>query len=244
MRRSRVILLVVVGISLFASAGCGRHANGDSEPSASTPQSNELPPLELKDNTPDLLLTWVDTKGDFHVVQKIADIPESARERVRVVRTTQVAGTGRLLYVADLRKKTAAGTYPVSTITRAEWDEIGAQRRKKRLEALAPSASASGQAAPPKIKPDDVEVVVYGASWCKPCHDAERYLKRRGVNVKLKDIEQDNLARAELQHKLKLANLPSTAQIPIIDVAGQLLVGFSPSALDRALRTAETTETL
>jgi glutaredoxin len=244
MRRSFVILLVVVGISLIASAGCNRRTNGDREPSASTPQSGDLPRLELKDSTPDLLLTWVDTKGDFHVVQKIADVPEPARERVRVVRTTQQAGTGKLLYVADLRKKSAAGTYPVSTMTRAEWDEIGADRRKKRLEALAPSASASGQAAPLKANPDDIAVVVYGASWCKPCHDAERYLKRRGVNVKLKDIEQDNLARAELQHKLKRANLPSTAQIPIIDVSGQLLVGFSPSALDRALRTAEAAETL
>ena len=78
MRRSWAILLVVVGISLFASAGCGRRTNGDFEPSASTPQSGSLPPLELKESTPGLLLTWVDTKGDFHVVQKIADVPETS----------------------------------------------------------------------------------------------------------------------------------------------------------------------
>jgi glutaredoxin len=236
------LMVLVLWISLLASPGCGRRADEDAAESASTPESNELEPLELTDDTPDLLLTWVDTKGDFHVVQKIGNVPENARDRVRVVQTTREAGTGRLVYVADLRTKTA-GKYPVSTMTRARWDEIGAQRRKERLEALAPSASAKPQPAP-QAKPGEVEVIIYGADWCKPCHDAERYLKRRGTKVTLKNIEKDKLARAELEKKLKRHNLPTTAQIPIIDVAGQLLVGFSPSALDRAIKTTQGAEEL
>jgi glutaredoxin len=238
------LTMLLLATALLASTGCGRQSDQDDHESAATPTTNELPPLDLTDDTPNLLLTWVDAKGDFHVVQQVGDVPEAGRERVRVVQTNREAGTGQLVYVADLRTKTADGKYPVQTLTRAQWDEIGAERRKQRLEALAPSASASAPAPPPKIKPGELVVVVYGADWCKPCHDAERYLKRRGVDVRLKNIEEDAVARAELQGKLKRANLPGTAQIPIIDVGGQLLVGFSPSALDRALKRVEAGEIL
>ncbi len=235
--------LAMALLVLLTGLGCGRRGEDGAQQTASTPEASELAPLELRDGTPNLLLTWVDAKGDFHVVQKTTDVPEAGRERVRVVQTTREEGTGRLVYVADLRAKAANGTYPVKTMTRAQWDEIGAQRREQRLEALAPSASTS--AAPPHpATPGEFAVVIYGAEWCKPCHDAERYLKRRGTPVTLKDIEKNQLARAELQQKLKQANLPGTAQIPIIDVGGQLLVGFSPSAIDRALKRAEGAETL
>ena len=244
MLRSWLTLLLLLGLVLLSGTGCGRQSERDSRESASTPETNELPPLELDDKSPNLLLTWVDAKGDFHVVQKISDVPDEGKDRVRVVQTTREEGTGRLVYVADLRTKNSAGKYEVKTMTRAEWDEVGAERRKERLEALAPGASASSAPAQQKVAKGELSVVVYGAEWCRPCHDAERYLKKRGVNVELKDIEKDNLARAELQQKLKRANLPGTAQIPIIDVGGQLLVGFSPSALDRALERVDAAETL
>lgn len=239
---SAFVALGLAVVIALAAAGCGRRADDGADPSATTPQASELPTFELRDDTPDLLLTWVDAQGDFHVSTRIADVPAHAREKVRVVQTTREAGTGRIFYVANLTAKQANGTYPVTTMTRAQWDELGAERRQKRLEALAPQASAS--AAPPKVTPGEVVVVIYGAEWCKPCHDAERFLKQRGANVKLHDIEKNDIARAELEQKLKRANLPPTAQIPIIDVGGHLLVGFSPSALDQALREAATAETL
>ena len=34
------------------------------------------------------------------------------------------------------------------------------------------------------------------------------------------------------------------ASIPVIDLMGQILVGFSPSALDRAIKTAEAAKPL
>jgi glutaredoxin len=239
----------------FAPSGCKEKAPERSdEPASAAPKSNELPPLELRDDTPNLLLTWIDDKGDFHVVMKPGDVPEPRRKQVRVVVTDRNDGTGGLVYVADLSKQEPNGTYAVKTMTRNEWDELGASLRKARLEALAPPppGSPSGSAAPsvsapvpPARKPGASKVVaiVYGAEWCKPCHDAARYLKQRGVTVVEKDIESSDAIAAELKKKLERANMPG-ASIPIIDVMGQLLVGYSPRALDRAIATAESAKPL
>ncbi len=242
----------LLGLSLLLAGACDRTAATEQqEPETLEPKPNELPPLQLRDDTKDLLLTWVDEKGDFHVTQKIADVPEKAREKVRVVVATQREGTGRLVYVADLRKAKGDGTYPVHTLTRAQWDEIGAERRTARLEALAPSARPpipvpSGEA-PSKSATDGqagVVAIIYGAEWCKPCHDAARYLQRLGVKVVEKNVEEDPLAQREMQTKLTRANLPGTASIPIIDVGGRILVGFSPPALQRAVKAAQNTKSL
>lgn len=222
-------------ISILGS-GCETGGASDTDPAGAPSAARDLPPLVLKESR-DLLLTWVDEQGDFHVVQQIAQVPEHARGRVRVVITTLEAGTGDLVYVADLRTKQADGGYPTQTMTRTEWEEIGASRRKSRIEALAPSAVPSAPAS--AASPGQVEVVLYGAEWCGACRQAERYLRDRGVPVTRQDIEKNPLAQAELERKLTQANLPRTAQIPIIDIGGQLLVGFAPGAVDRALRAAQ-----
>jgi glutaredoxin len=203
--------------------------------------SGELPRLELRDDTPNLLLTWVDDKGDFHVCQKVAEVPEAARTTVRVVVTDREAGTGQQVYVADLRNKNAASGYPVRTMARTEWEEIGASKRQARLEKLAPSAVAARAPAPSTSAAPGGPVIVYGADWCKPCRDAERYLRQRGVEVVHKNIETSAAAQAEMKDKLRRAGLPTSAQIPVLDVGGEIQLGFNPSAVDRALARASGT---
>jgi glutaredoxin len=243
------LLAVVVVIG-----ACRKKNDDDSEPVGAAAKANELPPLELRDDTPNLLLTWIDDKGDFHVVQKISDVPGANRARVRVVITNREDGTGKFVYVADLSKPNPNGSYPIRSMSRSEWDETGARLRKARLEALAPSAS------PPSPSPGSVQsgapgasaqapsgrivAVIYGASWCKPCHDAARYLKQRGVTVIEKDIESNELYASEMRGKLQKAQMPPSSSIPIIDVMGQLMVGFSPSALDRAIEAAQAAQPL
>ena len=87
-----------------------------------------------------------------------------------------------------------------------------------------------------------MSAIIYGADWCKPCHAAEAYLKQRGVHVVKKDIDESEAARAEMRQKLDRAGMGG-ASIPIIDLMGQLMVGYSPTALDRAIASASAKNT-
>ena len=247
------LLVLCVGATVVA---CRKQAApAPSDDTGAAPQAAELPPIDIKDDTPNLLLTWIDDKGDFHVVQKPTDIPKEGRENVRVVITTREDGTGKLVYVANLNEVTPSGAYRVKTMTRAAWDELGAGKRKARLEALAPSAvpapsdsapstpqpNASG--APNKALASGITAIIYGASWCKPCHDTARYLKQRGVTVIDKDIEENEVAAAEMRQKLARAGR-SGSSIPVIDLMGQIMVGFSPMAIDQAIEAARSAKPL
>ncbi len=256
-RRSWAIAALVVCCANLGTGCKQKSENTPSETAPETPEGNTLPPLELTDDTADLLLTWLDDKGDFHVAQKPGDVPEASREKVRVVVTTNPNGTGRIVYVADLRNKGEDGKYAVQTMTRAEWNELGADRRKVRMDIVAAQAPKPGAdaGAPSKKKksgePDEAEkrlnakvrAVIYGASWCKPCHDAEAYLKKLGVDVTKKDIEESRAARAEMTKKLTAVGRMG-ASIPVIDIGGKILVGFSPGAVSAAVRAARKPETL
>ena len=247
------LLVLCLGASVVA---CRKQAApAPSDDTGAAPQAAELPPIDIKDDTPNLLLTWIDDKGDFHVVQKPTDIPKEGRENVRVVITTREDGTGKQVYVANLNEVTPTGSYRVKTMTRAAWDELGASKRKARLEALAPSAvpspsdsapstpqpNASG--APNKAMASGITAIIYGASWCKPCHDTARYLKQRGVTVIDKDIEENEVAAAEMRQKLARAGR-SGSSIPVIDLMGQIMVGFSPMAIDQAIEAARSAKPL
>jgi glutaredoxin len=230
---------------------CGRadpttsDAPSEGRPEGTQPIPRSLPPLELRDDTPDLLLTWIDAQGDFHVVQTIADVPADARDRVRVVVTTRREGTQDLLYVADLSKKLENGSYPVATLARSEWDAIGAEKRRKRLEALAPDIPRPERPPDePRAAPDgSLTAVIYGADWCQPCHQAEHLLQKLGVQVVKKDIEESPEAHQEMQRLLRQAGR-SGGSIPVIDLGGKLFVGFDARALTQAVAKASKTETL
>ena len=78
-------------------------------------------------------------------------------------------------------------------------------------------------------------VTIYGVEWCGPCHQAAAFLSKRGVQYVERNIEGDEDAQREMQTKLQRAGLRA-GSIPIIDVKGNILVGFSPQAVDRALQ--------
>jgi glutaredoxin len=246
-------LLLALGLALGA---CRKQATpAPSDETGAVPKPTELPPFELKEDTANLLLTWIDDKGDFHVVQKPSEVPKEGRDQVRVVVTTREEGTGKLIYVSNLNEVTPTGGYRVKTMTRAAWDELGAGKRKARMEALAPSAApAAAESAGSGTQPDapgaaknalarGISATIYGASWCKPCHDTAKYLKQRGVTVVDKDIDENPVAAAEMRQKLERAGR-SGSSIPVIDLMGQILVGFSPMALDRAIEAARAAKPL
>lgn len=234
-----VLALILSGLAL----GC----SDDKKDDGTTPRAVEdLPALTLTDDTGNLLLTWLDDKGDAHTEVALADVPAQGKALVRVVIADKKEGQGSRFYVADLTKKRGDGSYEVRTMSRLEWEGIIGKRRSAYLAKHAPpppKPTAGPSGAPPGTPPTataargDVAAIVYGASWCGPCHAAQRFLKKRGASVTYKDIERDPKAAAEMRHKLKRVGR-SGASIPVIDVDGQILIGYSASALDKALKKA------
>jgi glutaredoxin len=240
--RGRFVWVVATLFALTGTACKRTDGANESGPAGSgSVDAPALPPLSVKDDTPGALFTWVDDQGDFHVVERTADVPEANRGTVRVVVSGQSSGSGESVYVADLTKKNPDGTYAVRTMGRSVWDELGASKRKSRLEALAPKAApstaplASGDA--PAAGVGQVTATIYGASWCGPCHQAEALLKSLGVQVTKKDIEESDAAQREMQEKLRKVHRQG-GSIPVIDVMGQIFVGFSDAALRAAVSRA------
>jgi glutaredoxin len=243
MSRGRAVAVGVIVLAIIA-ASCRRRPTDELSPELE-PKAEALPPLTISDDTPNLMLTWVDAKGNAQVVSRPADVPAEGREQVRVVVTTKEDGTRDLFYVTNLTVKNPDGSYPVTTTPRAAWDAIIAKRREALLKASEPAASAPDEPGAGPAAPDDpngavkrpasaVTVIVYGAAWCNACHEAVAFLKRRKVPVIEKDIEEDPKAAEELQKKLARAGMRG-GSIPVIDVKGKILVGFEPHALEAAV---------
>lgn len=229
----------------MAAVGCrGKGGTVRGASGSASAESPQLAPLALRDDTKNTMLTWVDDHGNFHVVEHIPEVPDGGRGAVRVVVADRTDGTGESVYVANLREKNADGTYAVRSMARSEWDELGAKNRKARLEALAPSAAApAAPSSSTAVATGDVSVIIYGASWCGPCHQAEALLKSMGVKVTKKDIEENPSAGDEMREKLRRVHRQG-GSIPVIDVMGQILVGYSPGALRAAVDRARGGATL
>ncbi len=238
MRRALTILLaVLLGLGL---AACKKKGSG-----VATADTT----IVVKDSSEGLLFTWVDDKGDFHVEQKVADVPMMGRDAVRVVNPNSDEGTHEdKVFVADLRQAHPDGTYSVSVMSKHDFENIAEARREKKGPTLATAASALASAAASASSAPDTRadqtgggadtgrstVIIYGAEWCGACHEAAAYLRRKGIPFVEKDIEKDPQAAHEMQSKLKMNGIRS-GSIPVIDVRGKVMVGFSPTSVDEAL---------
>jgi glutaredoxin len=232
--------LFVVVAALFSVTGCrGRssHASdGNRENVTGTTGPSAAPPL-LRDDSRDLWLTWIDSSGDFHVVESIDKVPDDAKQHVRVVVATNSGANSDLVFVADLRQKLPDQTYAVTSMSRTAWDELGATKRKLRIESLAPVASQLVPTPPTSQSAEAIKpVVIYGAKWCGACREAKKYLAKKGVKFIEKDVDESPSVQAELRAKLAKAGQAPTSSIPVIDVGGRILVGFSQGAVDAALQ--------
>ncbi len=192
-----------------------------------TQDASPTPPVVTEAST-DFLFTWIDEKGGGHVEQHVADVPVSARDAVRVADPNRDPPADQV-WVADLRNAGPGGVYPVRTMKRAEWEAIAVARRGGGALVARPAPSAAPSANP--------QVIIYGASWCGPCHQAAAYLKQRGVAFVEKDIEEDGGAAREMRAKLAKAGKRG-GSIPVLDVRGHILIGFDARAVDQALNEA------
>jgi glutaredoxin 3 len=78
----------------------------------------------------------------------------------------------------------------------------------------------------------DVEIkpIIYSADWCGYCHAAKQYFDRLGVTYEERNIEQKPEYAAESVKK------SGQMGIPVIDIDGQIIVGFDRPKIDALLK--------
>jgi glutaredoxin 3 len=79
----------------------------------------------------------------------------------------------------------------------------------------------------------DKQIIIYGAEWCGFCHMAMRYLDDKKVTYKYIDIDKDPKAGQEAVDKSEQRG------IPVIDMGGEIIVGFDRPKIDSALKTMQ-----
>lgn len=79
------------------------------------------------------------------------------------------------------------------------------------------------------------DITIYTASWCAFCHQAMRYLDDKGIAYTKKDVEADPKFAEEAVEK------SGQRGIPVIDIAGDIIVGFDRPRIDSTLEAKQIT---
>lgn len=201
----------------------------EAQPSADAPTPAptgdfEPPQLVVTQARTDLVFTWLDPAGAFHDTGKLEEIPEESRAQVLVRDLSKSPSELRaheFLYVADLRQPDEQGRYPCGVVSRRAFEKTGLHE-------------AAVNAAQGAVERGERLVFVYSASWCGVCKRTKSFLTSLGVPFVERDVEKDPGADEELRAKAAAAGLRPQG-VPVIDVAGRLMMGFDAEALTRLL---------
>ncbi len=203
-------------------------------------KEGEQKAVAVTDDSIGVLFIWIDEKGDAHTETKAGAVPEASRALVRVIVPEQEEGSADAISVVDLRTKQADGTYAIRRVPKREFEALAESRRSAHGPTLGTAEQEAGVARPEhnqKIPTAPPKVIIYGASWCKPCHQAADYLKSIGVPFVLYDIEKEPARASEMAQKLEASNHRG-GSIPVLDIGGAILIGYSQVAVDKALVSA------
>jgi glutaredoxin len=121
----------------------------------------------------------------------------------------------------------------LSTARSLEQRMESAVEKAKKGEARTVSARGGGSEAVAASGSNDV--VVYTTAWCGYCKQAKAFLQQRRVPFIERDVEKDESAAQELAAKAVRAKV-RVQGVPVIDVRGQLVLGFNRAELERWLR--------
>ena len=89
-----------------------------------------------------------------------------------------------------------------------------------------PTAGATEK--PTEARGEAPRVSVFGTAWCPACRETKDYLTRKGVEFRVRDIEDDSAALAEYMSY-------GGNKVPLVVIGETAIQGFEPSAIDRAL---------
>lgn len=73
------------------------------------------------------------------------------------------------------------------------------------------------------------KVIIYTTSWCPFCEATKEYLNQKNIPYEEKNVELDLQARDEMVGK------SGQLGVPVMDIDGKIVIGYSPDEIDRAL---------
>ncbi len=73
-------------------------------------------------------------------------------------------------------------------------------------------------------------ITIYSADWCAYCHAAKDYLNKLGVKFEERNVEEKQEYAQECVQK------SGQRGIPVLDIDGQIIVGFDRPRIDAALQ--------
>lgn len=97
--------------------------------------------------------------------------------------------------------------------------------------ARARRASLGGGSASAAAASGGRQIVLYSAVWCGACKKAKKYLDAKGVAYTVRDVDDPAIAE-------ELLRKTGERGIPVIDVGGRVLTGFSAKAYDALIDSA------
>jgi len=77
-----------------------------------------------------------------------------------------------------------------------------------------------------------VPVVMYSTAWCGVCKRARQYFQQAGISFVEHDVDEDPRAREAY------LRLNPRRSVPTIKIGDEVIVGFSPESVNRALDAA------
>lgn len=92
------------------------------------------------------------------------------------------------------------------------------------------ATAASAASKEPTRSYGSIDVTLYTTSWCPYCTKARNDLQEMGVNLTEYDIEKDPARHAEMMEKTG-----GRRGVPVIDVEGIILPGYSAEAIRSAV---------
>lgn len=191
---------------------------------AGAEQAAAVLPADAKD----AVLTFAGDRGQFKDTGKPEDVPDEARGLVRVTLLQGPQPPDGTVWVANLKTPEPDGSWKLSTVPRGQFEELALGQGRSSAVELPPGLE------PPKAAPREADVIVYKTEWCGVCKQVQAYLDKKGVKYVAKDIEKDATAAGELQAKAKEKGI-KTGSVPVLDVRGELMVGFNRARLEQLL---------
>lgn len=202
--------------SVIVLAAC----KSEEQPKAPAEPPGPPPPIRVTADRTDLVYSYAKNARTFATAASVDEIPEDRRSAVVVTDLSlspEERQAGTYIYVANLTSAGPDGAFPVAVASRYGF------------EADFTGTSTSGGAA------GGDGVVIYTTSWCGACKKAKRLLRSWKVPFEEKDIEASAKAKKELAEKAAAVGVQPRG-VPVIDVAGELMMGLDEATLRRTLQ--------